>query len=81
MEGDLAGIPLPARTGVDAGPEHVVVGEDVPVAQRLDGLRPGPDLRRVAADFRLREDRSDTHIAPIVGPAQQTLVKVPGRSA
>jgi len=55
---------------VDAGPalvdrgvraEHVVVGEDVPVAEGIDGLGVGPDRARVGGEFRLGEDDADLH--------------------
>ena len=53
--------PGPVRALRDVGAEHVVVGEEVVVAELLGRLRERPHGARVGADLGLREDDAQAH--------------------
>ena len=53
--------PRPVRPRGDVGAEHVVVGEQVAVAQLLGRLRERAHRARVGADLGLRKDDAELH--------------------
>jgi hypothetical protein len=65
----------PARVEGAVGAEHVVVGQDVGVAQLLDALHVGPDRTAVDGQLGLREHHSDAHALFL--PASRLSTRAP----
>jgi hypothetical protein len=53
---------MPARAARWIGPDHVVVGQNVPVAQLFRGLSKVSNSGRIVADFGLGKNDANTHI-------------------
>ena len=65
--------PRPSLVDRRVGAEHVVIGEEVPVAERLDALGVGAHGAGVAAQLGLREDDADLHGHGLPGRAGVAL--------